>query len=86
VQIGSAVFSVDHYKKKKVKKGKVRYHLLHGSASNVVRTGRSVNGNRPKLMAKTSEFKASCKDSKKLQQSWTYKTAKIFPRTRHVRP
>jgi hypothetical protein len=26
-----------------------KYHLLHGSASNVVRTGRSVNGNRPKL-------------------------------------
>jgi hypothetical protein len=26
------------------------YHLLHGSASNVVRTGRSVNGNRPKLV------------------------------------
>jgi hypothetical protein len=35
---------------------------------------------------KTSQFKASCKDSKKLQQSWTYKTAKIFSRTRHVRP
>jgi hypothetical protein len=35
---------------------------------------------------KTSQFKASCKDLKKLQESWTYKTAKIFSRTRHVRP
>jgi hypothetical protein len=35
---------------------------------------------------KTSQFKASWKDSKKLQQSWTYKIAKIFSRTRHVRP
>jgi hypothetical protein len=35
---------------------------------------------------KTSPFKASCKDSNKLQDSWTYKTAKIFTRTRHVRP
>jgi hypothetical protein len=35
---------------------------------------------------KTFQFKASCKDSKKLQESWTYKTAKIFSRTRHVRP
>jgi hypothetical protein len=34
---------------------------------------------------KTSQFKASCKDSKKLRESWTYKTAKIFSRTRHVR-
>jgi hypothetical protein len=25
---------------------------------------------------KSSQFKASCKDSKKLQESWTYKTAK----------
>jgi hypothetical protein len=31
------------------------YHLLHGSASNVVRTGRSVNGNRPKLTPYRSE-------------------------------
>jgi hypothetical protein len=30
-------------------------HLLHGSASNVVRTGRSVNGNRPKLTPSRSE-------------------------------
>jgi hypothetical protein len=35
---------------------------------------------------KTSQFKASCKDWKKLQQSWTYKTAEISSRTRHVRP
>jgi hypothetical protein len=32
-----------------------QYHLLHGSASNVVRTGRSVNGNRPKLIPWRSE-------------------------------
>jgi hypothetical protein len=35
---------------------------------------------------KTSQFKASFKDSTKLQESWTYKTAKIFSRTRQVRP
>jgi hypothetical protein len=27
---------------------------------------------------KTSQFKASCKDSQKLQESWIYKTANIF--------
>jgi hypothetical protein len=32
-----------------------RYHLLRGSASNVVKTGRSVNGNRPKLTPCRSE-------------------------------
>ena len=31
------------------------YHLLHGSASKVVRTGRSVNGNRPKWTPYRSE-------------------------------
>jgi hypothetical protein len=31
------------------------HHLLHDSASNVVRTGRSVNGNRPKLTPCRSE-------------------------------
>jgi hypothetical protein len=31
------------------------YHLLHGSASHVVRMGRSVNGNRPKLTPCRSE-------------------------------
>jgi hypothetical protein len=31
------------------------YHLLRGNASNVVRTGRSVNGNRPKLTLCRSE-------------------------------
>jgi hypothetical protein len=35
---------------------------------------------------KTSQFKASCEDSKKPQESWTYKTAKIISRTRVVRP
>jgi hypothetical protein len=35
---------------------------------------------------KTSQVKASCKDSNKLQESWTWKTAKIFSRTRRVRP
>jgi hypothetical protein len=38
-----------------------------------------------RLMAKTSQSKASCKDSKKLRESWTYKTTKIISRTRHVR-
>jgi hypothetical protein len=38
------------------------------------------------LMAKTSQFKASCEDLKKLKESWTYKTAKIFSRIRHARP
>jgi hypothetical protein len=42
--------------------------------------------NTLKLMAKTSQFRPSCKDSKKLQERWTYKTAKIFSRTRRVRP
>jgi hypothetical protein len=31
------------------------YHLLHGSASNVVRTGPFVNGNKPKLTPGRSE-------------------------------
>ena len=35
-------------------------------------------------MAKTAQFTASCKDSRLLQESWTYKTAKIFSRTRHL--
>jgi hypothetical protein len=30
------------------------------------------------LMAKSSQFEASCKDSKKHQESWIYKTAKSF--------
>ena len=33
---------------------------------------------------KASQFKASCKDLTILQESWTYKTAKIFSRTRHL--
>jgi hypothetical protein len=36
------------------------------------------------LWQKTSQFKASCKDSKKLQESWNNKTAKSFSRTRHM--
>jgi hypothetical protein len=36
------------------------------------------------LMAKTSQFNASCKDSKKLPVSWIYKTAKIFPADHYV--
>jgi hypothetical protein len=35
---------------------------------------------------KASQFKASCKESKKLQESWTYETAKNCSRTRHVWP
>jgi hypothetical protein len=34
---------------------------------------------------KSSEFEATCKDSKKLPVSWVYKTAKIFSRTGRVR-
>jgi hypothetical protein len=33
---------------------------------------------------KTSRFKASCKDSKKLQDSWTCEAAKIISTTRHM--
>jgi hypothetical protein len=34
----------------------------------------------------TSHFKASCKDSKELQERWTLKKAKNISRTRHVWP
>jgi hypothetical protein len=34
---------------------RVLHHLLHGTARNVRRTGRSVNGNRPKLTPYRSE-------------------------------
>jgi hypothetical protein len=39
----------------------VVHHLLHGSGSNVVRTGRSVNGNRPKLTPYRTETPCSIK-------------------------
>jgi hypothetical protein len=34
----------------------------------------------------TYKFEASCNDSKKLQETWRYKTTKIISRTRRVRP
>jgi hypothetical protein len=46
----------------------------------VHRVGKTANINGKKL-----QFSASCKDSRMLQESWTYKTAKNFSRTRHVR-
>jgi hypothetical protein len=51
---GSAV-GLPEKSPEKNKNSRTLYHLLHGSASNVVRTGRSVNGNRPKLTPYGSE-------------------------------
>jgi hypothetical protein len=38
------------------------------------------------ICKKSSQFEASSKDSKKLQESWTYKAASIFSMAHHVQP